>query len=140
MADQEPPEGRYGRYGRSGDDDDARTDRKLKIIGGVLGVAMLGLIGWIGVSYVSGQDVSGELIKFKVVSDTAVEAHLEVRKDAGAAGVCTLRTQEESGAEVGRKDVRIGAGEDRLDTVVTIRTTKPATSAELVGCQSTARG
>lgn len=139
MADvrQRVPEGRYGRAGRPVEgraEREARTDRRLKITGGVLGVAMVGLIVWIGGSYLAGEDVSGELIKFKVVSDEATEAHLEVRKDAGTEGVCTVRVRSEDGAEVGRKDVPVDAGPSRVDTVATVRTAARATSAELVGC------
>lgn len=138
---QEVPEGRYGRRKSAAATGhataaDARTDRRLKIVGGVLGVLMLGLIAWIGGSYVSGQDVSGEMIKFKVVSKSAVEVHLEVRKDAGTAGVCTLRAQAEDGGEVGRKDVTIPAAPARVDEVFTLRVTGLATSAQLVGCQA----
>ncbi|MFF5564366.1 DUF4307 domain-containing protein [Streptomyces sp. NPDC012623] len=122
-----------GRYGRSAD---VRADRRLRRLGAVLAALLVALIGWFGYHYVVDRSVSGELIKFKRISDTAVEAHLEVRKDAGASGSCTLRSLAESGAEVGRKDVRFGGGETRIDTVVTIRTTESATSTELVGCTS----
>ncbi|KAF4409163.1 MULTISPECIES: DUF4307 domain-containing protein [Streptomyces] len=127
---RESPAG--ARYGRPAD---GRADRRLKILGVVLGAAMLGVIGWFGFSYVAGQDVSGELIKFKVVSDETVEAHLEVRKDPGAAGVCTVRSLSESGAEVGWKDIRFDEPEARVDKVATVRTTERATALELVGCQ-----
>ncbi|MGP4003231.1 DUF4307 domain-containing protein [Streptomyces sp. 8N706] len=126
-----------GRYGRSAD---ARADRKLKLVGAVLGAALLAVIAWSGASYISGQDVSGELIKFKVVSDSAVEVHLEVRKDADTDGVCTLRSQAEDGAEVGRKDIRFEERADRVDRVVTVRTTRRATTAELVGCETASSG
>jgi len=125
-----------GRYGRAADGDGA-ADRRLKIVGGVLGVLFLALLVWFGSAYIAGQSVSGELIKFKVDSDEAVEAHLEVRKDADASGICTLRAQAESGAEVGRKSVRVGGSEERQDSVVTIRTTSRATSTELTGCEVT---
>ncbi|AXG79976.1 DUF4307 domain-containing protein [Streptomyces paludis] len=122
-----------GRYGRSADQS---ADRRLRIVGGALGAALLVLLGWYGYHYVVDRSVSGELIKFKRISATAVEAHLEVRKDRDATGSCTLRSIAENGAEVGRKDVRFGAGETRIDTVVTIRTTESATATELVGCTS----
>ncbi|MGW8378819.1 DUF4307 domain-containing protein [Streptomyces sp. ODS28] len=138
-ADVRPqvPEGRYGRGARAGGSaEDARTDRRLKIVGAVLGAVMTAVIAWIGVSYIAGQDVSGELIKFDVVSAKRVDAHLEIRKDAGAQGVCTLRAQAESGAEVGRKNVDVPKGKTRIDTLVHLRTTAKATSTELVGCTS----
>ncbi|MFE9780998.1 DUF4307 domain-containing protein [Streptomyces sp. NPDC005775] len=122
------PENRYGRSA------DQRADRKLKIIGSVLGVVLLGVLGWIGFGYVSGQGLSAELIKSKVVSDDRVEAHLEVRKDRDAKGYCTLRSLSEDGMEVARKDFRFDGDTDRIDQVLTLRTTSRATAVELVGC------
>ncbi|MFF1379537.1 DUF4307 domain-containing protein [Streptomyces sp. NPDC058308] len=124
-----------GRYGRSRTADEA-ADRKLKIIGSVLGVLLLGMVGWFGYDYIDGTKVSGEVIKFDVVSDHAVEAHLEVRKDADARGYCTLRSQAESGAEVGRADFRFDERSGRIDRTVTLRTTGKATNVELLGCHS----
>jgi hypothetical protein len=125
-----PPQGRYGRSS------DERADRRLKTVGAVLGVLLLGFLGWVGVSYVSAQDVTGTLIKYKVVSDHEVQAHLEVRKDSGVRGVCTLRALDRGHGEVGRKDARLKAGTEQVDTVVSIRTTERAYAAELVGCSS----
>jgi hypothetical protein len=132
-----PPPGRYGRYGTAGGGHgrDARTDRRLKIVGAVLGVLSLAGIGWIGADYVAGQPVSGQVIKFKVVSGRTVEVHLEVRKDAGVRGVCTLRARAADGGEVGRKDVTVPGGAEQVDTVASLRTTRRATSAELLGCE-----
>ncbi|WP_433857983.1 DUF4307 domain-containing protein [Streptomyces kronopolitis] len=128
------PEGRYGRSA------DARADRKLKIIGSVLGVALLGVIGWCGVSYISGQELSGRVIAWDAVSEHAVKVHLEVVKDADDKGVCTLRSQAEDGTEVGRKDVTVDQRTGQVDTEVTLRTTKRATNAVLVGCTPAGKG
>jgi hypothetical protein len=124
-----------GRYGRTADE---RADRKLRIVGAVLGACMLALVGWFGYDYVAGTRISAEVIKFDVMEGAdEVQVHLEVRKDAGAAGSCTLRALAEDGAEVGRLDVAIGQeGENRIDEVVKIRTTRQATSAELMGCNA----
>ncbi|GGO52098.1 membrane protein [Streptomyces daqingensis] len=129
-----PPAGRYGSTGTAAERD-ARTDRRLKAVGAVLGVLGLAVLAWIGAGYISSQKVSGEMIKFKVVSGRTVEVHVEVRKDAETEGVCTLRALSSDGAEVGRKDVPFAAGEDRVDTVASVRTTTRATSAELMGCE-----
>ncbi|MFD3332684.1 DUF4307 domain-containing protein [Streptomyces sp. NPDC058700] len=119
------------RYGRSADQ---AADRKLRITGSVLGVLFLGMLGWFGWYYVVDSRISAEMIKFDVVSATEVQVHLEIRKDEGVLGVCTLRSRSEDGAEVARKDVRIDDPADRVDSVFSLRTTAPATSAELLGC------
>ncbi|MEV0322740.1 DUF4307 domain-containing protein [Streptomyces sp. NPDC050658] len=126
------PEGRYG-HSRTADE---RTDRKLKILGTVLGVLGLGVVGWFGYDYISGTKISAEVIESDIPSATTVKVHLEVRKDADARGYCTLRSQAESGAEVGRADFRFDQRKDRIDQVVTLRTTEKATSVELLGCHS----
>ena len=135
-ASEQPPAGRYGRYGSR---DEARHDRILKIVGGVLGAGMLALVGWLGYVYIAGQDVTAELIRYKVVSDEEVQVHLEVRKDPDTTGVCTLRSRGEDGGEVGRADFVFDARADRVDKVVTLRTVARATNAELVGCQAAQR-
>ncbi|WP_424212089.1 DUF4307 domain-containing protein [Streptomyces sp. BI20] len=122
-----------GRYGRSADE---RADRRLKVVGSVLGVVLLGVVGWIGWDYIAGQRVSAEVIKYDVVSDSEVRAHLEVRKDAGTAGVCTLISQDKDHAEVGRADYTFDAADTRVDEMVTLRTTARATMIELVGCRA----
>ncbi|GGX57731.1 membrane protein [Streptomyces minutiscleroticus] len=124
-----PPEGRYGRTA------DERADRTLKVVGGVLGVALLVLIGWFAYHYVGGNRISAQVISFST-SDSSVDVHLEVRKDADADGYCTLRSQAEDGAEVGRADFRFDQDTTRIDKVVTLRTTSRGTSAELLGCHA----
>ncbi|MEV8536664.1 DUF4307 domain-containing protein [Streptomyces sp. NPDC051211] len=122
-----------GRYGRSADES---ADRKLKIVGSVLGAALLGVVGWIGWDYVAGQSVSAEVIKYDVVSDSEVKVHLEIRKEAGVTGVCTLSSQDKEHGEVGRADFTFDGPEQRVDEMVTLKTTNRATMIELVGCQA----
>ncbi|WP_330298261.1 DUF4307 domain-containing protein [Streptomyces sp. NBC_00503] len=121
-----------GRYGRSADE---RADRKLKIVGSVLGIGLLGVVGWIGWDYVAGQSVSAEVIKYKVVSDNAVEVHLEVRKNASVTGVCTLSSQDVNHGEVGRADFTFAQKDKRVDEMVTLKTTSRATMIDLIGCR-----
>jgi hypothetical protein len=129
-ASTQLPEGRYGRSA------DERADRKLKAIGTVLGVALLALVGWFGFHYVVGNKISAEVITFKAASDSAVEVHLEVRKDAGAHGYCTLRSQAADGSEVGRADFRFDQHASRIDQILTLRTTSRGSTAELLGCHA----
>ncbi|MFF9057615.1 DUF4307 domain-containing protein [Streptomyces sp. NPDC014882] len=128
-ASTRPPEGRYGRSS------DERADRTLKVAGAVLGALLLALIGYFGYHYVAQNKISGEMITFQV-SDDSVRVHLEVRKDAGVSGYCTVRSQAENGAEVGRADFRFSGPDTRIDEVVTLRTASRGTTAELLGCHA----
>ncbi len=121
-----------GRYGRSSDE---RADHKLKIAGAVLGALLLALVGYFAYHYVGQNKISAEVISFEQEQD-AVKVHLEVRKDSGASGYCTLRSQAEDGAEVGRADFRFDGDATRIDKVLTLRTTSPGTTAELLGCHA----
>ncbi|AQS67841.1 DUF4307 domain-containing protein [Streptomyces pactum] len=128
-ASTQPPESRYGRSS------DERADRTLKVVGAVLGAVLLAVIGWFGYHYVGQNKISGELIGFELAEDS-VQVHLEVRKDAGVAGYCTVRSQAEDGDEVGRADFRFDGDETRIDQVVTLRTKAAGTTAELLGCHA----
>ncbi|MFR9800292.1 DUF4307 domain-containing protein [Streptomyces sp. MS06] len=123
------PEGRYGRTS------DARSDRTLKVVGSVLGAALLVVVGWFGYHYVAGTAISAQVITFRT-TDEAVRVHLEVHKDAGTAGYCTIRSQAADGSEVGRADFRFSGSDTRIDKVVTLRTTSRGTTAELLGCHA----
>jgi hypothetical protein len=124
-----PPEGRYGRSS------DERADRTLKAVGAVLSVVLLAVIGYFGYHYVGQNKISGEVISFDT-SKNSVKIRLEVRKDAGTSGYCTLRSQAEDGSEVGRADFRFDGDATRIDKVVTLRTTAPGTTGELLGCHA----
>jgi hypothetical protein len=128
-ASTRAPEGRYGRSS------DERADRTLKVVGGVLGALLIVVMGYFAYHYVGQNKISGEIIAFQTTDDS-VRVHLEVRKDAGASGYCTVRSQAEDGAEVGRADFRFSGSDTRIDEVVTLRTTSRGTTAELLGCHA----
>ncbi|MGW0757565.1 DUF4307 domain-containing protein [Streptomyces sp. NPDC002814] len=121
-----------GRYGRSSDE---RADGRLRVAAIVLGVALTALIGYFAYYYIGQNKISAEVIEFEQ-SKNSVQVHLEVRKDAGASGYCTVRSQAENGAEVGRADFHFDGDATRIDKVVTLRTTSPGTTAELLGCHA----
>ncbi|MFI9807889.1 DUF4307 domain-containing protein [Streptomyces sp. NPDC052301] len=121
-----------GRYGRSSDE---RADRKLKVAGTVLGAVLLALVGFFAYHYVVESKISAQVIAFDATDD-AVKVHLEVHKDSGTDGYCTLRSQGADGSEVGRADFRFTGPATRIDKVVTLRTTAKGTTAELLGCHT----
>ncbi|MBD0843146.1 MULTISPECIES: DUF4307 domain-containing protein [unclassified Streptomyces] len=128
-ASTRAPEGRYGRSS------DERADRTLKIVGAALGALLLALVGYFAYHYVGQNKISAEIIKYDLSKDS-VRVHLEVHKDSGVSGYCTVRSQAENGAEVGRADFRFDGDATRIDKVVTLRTTSPGTTAELLGCHA----
>ncbi|MGW2520792.1 DUF4307 domain-containing protein [Streptomyces sp. NPDC001617] len=128
-ASTQLPEGRYGRSS------DERADHKLKIAGAVFGALLLALIAYFAYHYVGENKISGEVITFEPHKNS-VSIHLEVRKDAGASGYCTVRSQAADQSEVGRADFRFDGKATRIDKVVTLRTTAPGTTAELLGCHA----
>ncbi|OIJ65130.1 DUF4307 domain-containing protein [Streptomyces mangrovisoli] len=121
-----------GRYGRSSDE---RSDRRLRIAAIVMGSLLAAAVGWFAWDYVGGTEISAQVITFQA-NDTAVQVHLEVHKDAGTDGYCTLRSQAADGSEVGRADFHFDGSATRIDKVVTLRTTARGTTAELLGCHS----
>ncbi|MBC7270208.1 MAG: DUF4307 domain-containing protein [Streptomyces sp.] len=121
-----------GRYGRSSDE---RANRTLKVVGAVLSAVLVAVIGYFAYHYIGGNRVSGQVISFDL-SDDAVKVRLQIEKDADVSGYCTVRSQAEDGAEVGRADFRFGGDATTVTQVVTLRTTAPGSTAELVGCHA----
>ena len=129
-----PPKGRYGNDDRFAGSS-PRTDRHLRAAAVVCGVLFIGLIAWLSTSYLLQETkLYGDVPSFEVVSDTAVQAHLSVRKDDGVSGVCTLRSQSADGGLAGQVDVAVPAEGSTFDKVVTIRTVRTGTTAQLLGC------
>ncbi|GAA0680908.1 DUF4307 domain-containing protein [Kitasatospora atroaurantiaca] len=123
------PEDRYGRLSNR------EADRRLKLVGAVCGVLFLGLVAWLGGSYLLRETaMNGTVPTFEVVSDSAVQVHLSVRKSDGTGGICTVRSQAADGSVVGLYDFPVPAAGDSYDEVVTLRTTARGTTAELLGC------
>ena len=128
---EELPEGRYGRSA------DERADHKLKIAGVVLGVIVLVVVAWIGYDYVSGKSaLNAQVVTFEIPSADKVTMGLDVNKDTGAAGTCTVRALDKDHVEVGRKDIAFTEGQSVSHVTVELRTTSKASSAELVSCQT----
>ncbi|NYV74318.1 DUF4307 domain-containing protein [Streptomyces sp. UH6] len=130
---QQPPAGRYGRAADAAGD--RGSDRTLKAVGAVLGVLLVAVVAWFGFHHVGGSEISGQLITFRTADDS-VRVELEVFKDDGVTGYCTVRSQAESGAEVGRADFRFDEDSTRVLKTVTLRTTSRGTTAELLGCHT----
>ncbi|MEV6211099.1 DUF4307 domain-containing protein [Kitasatospora sp. NPDC051914] len=123
------PNGRYSR--RS----DAEADRRLRIAAVVCGVLFLGVVAWLGGSYIMRESaMNGSVPTFEAVSDHEMQLQLSVRKEAGTAGVCTVRSMAADKAVVGQFDFPVPAEGSSWSQVVTLRTTARGVTAELLGC------
>ncbi|MCX5211054.1 DUF4307 domain-containing protein [Kitasatospora sp. NBC_00240] len=125
----QPPAGRYGRTG------DREADRRLKAVGAACAVVLLGLVTWFGVSYLLRETAMNGLVPtFQAVSDSEMQIHLQVSKNNGTAGACTVRSQAADGTVVGQSDFPVPAAGSDYDAVLTLRTTARGTTAQLLGC------
>lgn len=130
---------RYGRTSRfrstSGSKGLDPKDRGLRIAFVVFLVLLVSGTVWIGLNQAN-REVTASIPTFKVTSDRTVEAQIEVRKDKGKTAVCVLRSRNEDGAEVGRKEVTIGpAGAKTVTVTEVLQTTDRPNTAELDGCR-----
>ena len=72
---------------------------------------------------------------FTVVSDSLVRVEFEVDKDAAATALCTVRSRDRTGAEVGTALVRVGPSAGRRQVVThDLTTSGRAASGEVTGC------
>lgn len=72
---------------------------------------------------------------FVVESDRLVRITFEVDKDPGATALCTVRSRDRTGSEVGNALVRVGPSVERRQVVTyDLPTTGRANTGELAGC------
>ncbi len=133
VGERVPP----GRYGR---DADAVADRRLRRTAIVLGVLLAVAVSLAGWWYGTRDSVGGDLVSFKVLSDSRVRAELQVYKGADQTVVCTVRSQAVDQSEVGRRQVTVRGHGTTVEARVTIRTTARGTDAELLGCRALGSG
>ncbi|MFF7248021.1 DUF4307 domain-containing protein [Embleya sp. NPDC008237] len=119
------------RYGKGA----TRNDRKLRIAFAVFMVVLVAGTVWIGLD-VANPGVRGSIPSFRVVSDSAVEVQVEIRKDADKEAVCVLRSRDEGGAEVGRRQLRFAKGDKHIERTETLQTAGRPNTAELEDCHT----
>ena len=72
---------------------------------------------------------------FTVESDSLVRVEFEVDKEPASTAVCTVRSRDRTGAEVGQALVRVGPSEQRRQVVTyDLRTSGRANTGEITGC------
>lgn len=112
------------------------TDWRLWAV--LLGTIGLGWIGWVALEGAV-PPVSARVDAFQVISDTEIEVTVAMeREDVSRGARCLLFVQAVTYERVGELEVTVPAGgESHTRQVVTVRTFKPGTSADVESCQPT---
>ena len=81
-------------------------------------------------------DVRSQLLAFRIVSDRAVTARIEVTADARRAVTCTVQAEDRSREPVGVRRLTVPAGaEGTRRAATTVSTRARAVTVVLVGCR-----
>lgn len=81
--------------------------------------------------------VTGRVLGYKVLSDSAVRIRLEVSKRPGGQAFCVIRARSADGREVGRDVADVdatGTSDRRQRKTYTLSTTARPVTGELAGC------
>lgn len=114
-----------------------RSGRVAFVVGALLSALFLGWLAWATWDHAR-PTLSSEFVGFQVIDEHTVEVRFDVRrKDAGAAGACTLRALAEDHSLVGEATIPVDPSTQlKARMTRSIRTERLATSVELVGCQA----
>ena len=85
----------------------------------------------------SQERVTGRVLGYKVLSDSAVQIRLEVDKRSGGRAFCVIRARRSDGREVGRDVAEVdatGTPDRRLSGTYTLDTTARPVTGEVAGC------
>lgn len=113
------------------------ASRRRWFIIGSIAVVIAGIgIAILGFRNFGDADVSGEAVGHDVVSaDTTVVRYTVNRKDPGQPVACVVRARAQDGAEVGRREVLIPAGDLQQTSMRSdVRTSRRAVIGEVFGC------
>lgn len=129
MTTRALPEGRYGSSSRGSA---ARWRRWVFIAVAV--VAGL-VVAWVGYLNLGPAAIDAERVSFARQPGDAMSITINVtRDDPSKPGVCIVTVRDLSGAESGRKEVYIPAGDNHSVQTTVIRSTDPPVDADVFGC------
>ena len=124
------PEHLRARYGLN----NSRWPRRLAT--SLMVLAIVGLIGFTQYR-VANPSIEGELVAFKVSSDTQVDVRWKFQRNKDQAIFCALRAQDIHKTDVGYAIVRVPAGEQIGQAKYSLTTNGTAVLAEVLGCGAT---
>jgi hypothetical protein len=123
------PEGRYG-PARGGTP--ARWRRWLF---SAVALVVSAVVAWVAYVNLGPAPIDAERVSFQVQPGNAMSVTINVtRDDPSKPGVCIVRVQDISGAESGRKEVYVPAGDNHSVQTTVVRSIDPPVNADVFGC------
>ena len=133
QAFRTPDERPADRYG-----DRVPTQRRRLLVAVMLGaLALVAVGGWVWIAAVrSSPPLRYDLLGFQPTTSTSVDIRFSLEREPGLAVACVLRARGVEGEEVGRRQVIVpAAATEQIELTSTVRTTGPAVTGEVLGCQ-----
>ncbi|MFT3663296.1 MAG: DUF4307 domain-containing protein [Gordonia sp. (in: high G+C Gram-positive bacteria)] len=114
----------------------SQASRRRWFLIGSVAVVVAGLVlAFVGFKQFGDPEVSGQAVGHDVLGSDAVAVQYTVnRKDPSVPVACVVRGRAKDGAEVGRREVLIPAGEVQVAARTTVYTSRPAVIGEVFGC------
>lgn len=122
------PEGRYGARGRP-------ASRRAVWVVGVCALVTGGLLAYLAYVNLGGAPIETERTGFANLPGNAMRLSFTVTRDQPQRPVvCVVRVRALDGAEGGRKEVLVPAGETVTAVETAVRSTKEPVTADVFGC------
>jgi hypothetical protein len=121
-----------GRYGPSRDHAPARWRRWVFT---AVALVVSAAVAWIAYVNLGPAPIEADRVAFSPQPGNAMSITINVtRDDPSKPGVCIVRLRDFSGAESGRKEVYIPAGDDHSRQTTVVRSIDPPVDADVFGC------
>ena len=129
MTTRALPEGRYG-SARGG-----TSKRWRKWLYGALALVVSGVVAVVAYINLGPAPIDAERVAFDEQPGNAMSVTINVtRDDPDKAGVCIVRLSDITGAESGRKEVFIPAGDNHSRQTTVVRSIDRPVTADIFGC------
>lgn len=124
------PDARYGRPRLS-----RRARRRVAIALGVLVAAAGIVIAVIGYQRISTSAVTGSLVGYRLVDETASVTISVTRSDPSRPVACIVRVRATNGSETGRRELLVPPSEaTTVQVTTTVKSSQPPVMADVYGC------
>ncbi|HVV10985.1 DUF4307 domain-containing protein [Amycolatopsis sp.] len=129
MSTRALPEGRYGTAR------DRTSSRWRRWVWTALGLVAGLVVAWVAYLNLGPAPITADRVGFEEQPGDAMSVTINVtRDDPSKPGVCIVKLQDISGAESGRKEVYIPAGDNHSKQTTVVRSVGQPVTADVFGC------